>query len=256
MKQPSTQELLTKYHAGTLTEAEEQLLEEYIEQGKIALEELQDLHSLHEKLGTLLQAEAQPSDAMRRNFQQQLAQWKAPIRPVHRSFTWIQAAAAVVVLIVGIGIGSFLRNDSGPANQLEALSSELGEMREMLALSMLDQQSPSKRMKAVYMAQEIPDASEAVVSALLKTLCNDENVNVRLITLEVLFSYSQDPTVREGLIKAIPYQDSPLVQLAIAEAMVALQEKNSVNALKGLMEKEFTPDEVKDQLQRSIQTLM
>ena len=77
-------------------------------------------------------------------------------------------------------------------------------------LNMLEKESTSERLKAVNLTQGMDNASEKVVEALLQTLNNDPNVNVRLSALEALFPYASNPKVREGLIQSISQQESPL----------------------------------------------
>jgi hypothetical protein len=100
------------------------------------------------------------------------------------------------------------------------------------------------------------NASEKVTNALFTTLNHDENVNVRLAALEALTSYSKDSAVRAKLIASISAQDSPLVQVAMAELMVAIQEKKSVEALKQLLNSDRTPKEVKTKISESIKVLI
>ena len=47
-----------------------------------------------------------------------------------------------------------------------------------------------------------------------------------------------------------------MVQVALAEVMVALQEKNAVDPLKKILDKERTPKEVKEKIEESISTLL
>jgi DNA polymerase III delta subunit len=99
-------------------------------------------------------------------------------------------------------------------------------------------------------------ASEKVTNALFATLNHDENVNVRLAALEALKSYSKGSAVRAKLIESIIIQDSPLVQMALAELMVSIQEKKSVEALKKVMQSDKTPKEVKSKISESIKVLI
>jgi hypothetical protein len=69
----------------------------------------------------------------------------------------------------------------------------------------------------------------------LATLNNDPNVNVRLTTLEALTHFARDPVVREGLIQSILQQESPLVQAALADVMLRLQEKRAIPSFKKLL---------------------
>lgn len=239
---------------GELSPSQEQMLERYIEQGWISLEELEDLDLLHKKVGKLVNTNPDSSEFLA------MPNWdiaqQTPSGLGAKKRIWYPLAAAVLALLLGIGIGSWSGSTDSRPDQIDRLSAELKDMRELLTLSMLEKNSPSERMKAVYLTQEMPRVSDKVSAALLQTLMQDPNANVRLVTLEVLLGYANDPAVREGLIKAIPHQDSPLVQLAIAEAMVALQEKSSVEALRELLDQERTPSEVKAELKKSIDILM
>ena len=51
-------------------------------------------------------------------------------------------------------------------------------------------------------------------------------------------------------------QESPLVQLNLAELMAAIQEKKSVSELQKLVDSDNTPKEVKDKIRKSIAVLI
>ena len=91
-----------------------------------------------------------------------------------------------------------------------------------------------------------------VIDALLTTLNEDPNVNVRLATLGALTKLADDPRVREGLVHSIEQQDSPIMQLAIADVMVKLQEKRSVRSLQRLLNKKDINPKVKLNIEKSI----
>jgi hypothetical protein len=77
-----------------------------------------------------------------------------------------------------------------------------------------------------------------------------------LAALDALKVYSRDSLVRSKLIESIAIQDSPLVQIALAELMVSIQEKKSVNALKQLLQSDKTAKEVKTKISESIEVLI
>ena len=119
--------------------------------------------------------------------------------------------------------------------QLEALTAQVHEMREMMMLSLLQNPSASERLRAVSYTSEIRHVNPNIAAALLATLNNDPNVSVRLTTLEALTHFARDPVVREGLIQSILQQDSPLVQAALADAMLKLQEKRAIQPFKKII---------------------
>jgi HEAT repeat protein len=125
-----------------------------------------------------------------------------------------------------------------------------------MVLTLISQSSATDRLKAVGYTSELQQADERVIQALLFTLNHDENVNVRLVTVEALFRFADAPAVREGLVRSIAQQESPLVQLALADVMVALQEKRSVAPLSELLRRQATDFYVKEKLESSIRVLL
>jgi hypothetical protein len=152
-------------------------------------------------------------------------------------------------------IGYLLQSNSGK-QEVTQLTEQVSELKEMMMLSLLEKESASQRLKAVSLTSEMDQVSDKVTEALFTTLNSDENVNVRLAALEALKSYVKNSKVRSGLIAAISKQDSPLVQVSLAELMVAIQEKKSVGALKQLLENENTPKEVRTKISESIEVLI
>jgi hypothetical protein len=57
------------------------------------------------------------------------------------------------------------------------------------------------------------------MNALLASAREDPNVNVRLAAIDALASHADQPPVRSGLIDTLSVEDSPLVQLAVLEAV-------------------------------------
>ena len=146
-------------------------------------------------------------------------------KPFYRHFSnpvW-RIAAGISLFLMGWFGASWFGTGAPDNHQLASLSSEVVKLRETLVLSMIDQNSPVERIKAVNMMDQMEPADGKIIQSLLSTLENDENDNVRLIALDALIKYAHQPTVREGLINAISKQTSPMVQLRLAEIMVSLQ---------------------------------
>ena len=97
-----------------------------------------------------------------------------------------------------------------------------------MVLTLLDQPSANKRLQAVNEVNKLSSVTKTITKALFSTLNNDTNVNVRLSAIEALANYTEIPEVREGLIASIMNQKSPMVQIALADLMVKLQEKKAV----------------------------
>lgn len=169
----------------------------------------------------------------------------------------MQLAYTIVLIVVGLGIG-FLMNRQGydSKKEMAALSSQVHDMKEMMMLSLLENPSASERIRGVSYTNEIKSANKEVIGALLSTLNNDPNVNVRLVTLEALTQYSNDATVREGLVQSIVQQDSPLVQAALADVMLKLQEKKSIQSFRKLLQQKDLDHSIRNKIEQTITGLI
>ncbi|MEN0004359.1 MAG: HEAT repeat domain-containing protein [Bacteroidota bacterium] len=255
--------LIERYNQGLLTLAEEVDLEQGIELGIISLEQLDDLYELDQQLEQALYT--QPQQSMRLDFHQMLEAEKIKLEqapPMRQLWSTIwrkpmyQWGVAALLVLGGIGIGQLWQAAPAEDTEIAQLSNQLQDMQEMMMLTLLEQKSTSKRLQAVSLTQNMDEASSKVTEALLFTLQNDRNVNVRLATLDALLPYTEDPNVRKGLVEAIAFQDSPLVQMAMAEIMVSLQEKSSIQPLQEIIDRETTPDEVKVNLKKNLEILL
>jgi hypothetical protein len=139
--------------------------------------------------------------------------------------------------------------------QLAALTAQVHEMRELMMLSLLQNPAASERLRAVSYTSEITHVNPNIAAALLATLNNDPNVNVRLTTLEALTHFARDPVVRQGLIQSILQQDSPLVQAALADVMLKLQEKRSIPSFKKLLLQKDLNGMVRSKIEETITRL-
>lgn len=179
----------------------------------------------------------------------------------------VQTAAAAPVTIKRPDTGLAVQAAVQPAKQvaeekpasenkqLEALTAQVHEMREIMMLSLLQNPSASERLRAVSYTSEIRHVNPNIAAALLATLNNDPNVNVRLTTLEALAHFARDPVVREGLIQSILQQESPLVQAALADVMLKLQEKRAIQPFKKLLQQKDLNGMVRVKIEQTITRL-
>ena len=244
---------------GDISENEEKALEEFLAANPDIASELDGLEqtwSLFEEI-----ERPEPSHAMDARFEGMMvayAEKQQTARP--GVLDWIAAQmtkswqVALASLVMGLFIGWWMLPSQDQQQDIKQLSSEIQSMKEMMLLTLIEQPKAQERIRAVNLAAELPKADEKVVDALITTLNNDENVNVRLASLESLVRYADQPNVREALVGALTMQESPLVLIAIADVLVAIQEKSSVETMEKLQEN--TEDEfVKEKLNESIETL-
>jgi HEAT repeat protein len=260
MNSDKIQTLIQRYNAMQADPEEMKEIESLIESGKIDLMDLEDLNGLDQRLSAF--ESPSPSLKLDDKFYEMLRGERVPAKTSgwKNFFAWPdfapRLALASLTMVIGIGIGLFLRSPVQKDQQIEMLGQEVSDLKELMMLSLLEKESATDRLKAVSLTQEMDQASQKVTSALLQTLNSDENVNVRLAALDALKPYSHESKVREALIRSISKQDSPLVQISLAELMAALQAKSSVKELEKILHNENTPVDVRKKIEESIKVLI
>jgi hypothetical protein len=218
--------------------------------------EAQELKDLWGTLGAL--PEEDPSLAMRTRFYDSLREWRRQESTRRQPLWWLrhpafQAAAAVLILAVGVGTGFLLRGrDSVEVSQLRG---EVYNMRQLVALSLMQQQSASDRLRGVNFAYHVEQSDPQVLGALLTAVNHDPSVNVRLAAVDALRNFNDSPIGRRGVVQALAKQDSPLVQIAILDQIVELHEKSAVQNIQFLLSSQTLNPDVRQRAQWALKQL-
>lgn len=266
------QEQLVDWFDNQLPTAEREALQKHLSQCLDCQRELDELQQVWQRLGN--SPTPQPTEQLRPAFYAMLSEFKQEVATTQPSVWKILGAKfeqfwkpqmvsrlAYGVLLVGAGLvaGYWFTARQGSEvayqQQINTLSAEVQEMRQMMLLSLIENPSATERLRAVSYTNEMDQVDNRVVEALLTTLNNDDNVNVRLVTLEALAELAQNPHVREGLVHSLTRQESPLVQVALADVMVKLQEKRSIKVFKQLLRKDDLNTLVKSKIEQTIKDL-
>lgn len=251
--------LIDRYNSMSADAAEIHEVEQLIESGMIRLEDLKVLHDLQENLHAIQVPE--PTAALDDRFYSMLKkEGRISVAIDWKSFFSFKVMAprlafASVLLVAGFIAGRLMAPGREDSPQMRQLGQEVSSLKELMMLSLLEKESATDRLKAVSLTEEMDQASKKVTTALIQTLNNDENVNVRLAALDALRPYSRESSVREALIRSIGKQESPLVQISLAELMAELQAKGSVEELEKILRSNSTPEEVKKKIRESIQVI-
>jgi anti-sigma factor RsiW len=164
------------------------------------------------------------------------------------SLTWFyRVAAAVVLIVVGGGVGYWISEQQKNADQLEAMKHELEITRQLVMSRLGDEQSASQRILGVQAAYAVEETDTEIVDALIKVMNEDPNSNVRLAAIDALGKFSADQKVRSALISSLSVQTDPVVQIALIQLMVQMKEKNAVKSLERIIEDDKTLPAVKDE---------
>lgn len=252
------------YLAGVLSAKEQEQFEGFLKDNPEYAEQYKELVETWKIVSTASTPE--PSNQMDEVFFTMLsaAIEKEVAKPPKKSFAEVlsglfkpQLAYGLLLLGVGLGIGYFMNSSSGTiSNQILVADKETEAIRQKLVLTLLEQPSANQRLQGVSEANKFNDVDEIVVKALLQTLNSDSNVNVRLAAIESLTNYIDHSVVRQGLVQSIPNQESPLVQITLANLMVALQEKSSIEPFQQLLKEKELDTTVQKKIEKSIESII
>lgn len=267
MKCEHYREMFLDRNEGLLGASERAELQQHLDSCATCREEMVAMQLIWDKLGDI--NVPKPSDEMGLKFQAMLNDFKQSADQPSWWAGWLERAKqlwqlqyrmplafAMLAVVMGIGAAFWLARNGREGQQLQTLQTEVHELKQTMLLAMLDNPLASERIKAVSYTSDITHLDKKVIEALLETLNNDPNVNVRLSTLDALSQLGNYPEVRSGLIQSIAGQDSPLVQSTIADVMLKLQEKRSVKPFKELLKQKGLDDDVRDKIKTTITKLI
>ncbi len=228
------------------------------------IQSLQDIKTAWDDLGDFTIPE--PPSRMQDQFFQSLQSFEAH---QSRPSNWIEKVKAIdwsaplyrwssmaLLFVAGIAIGYLFKGGASEMTQSLPIATNESPLQQQTFVALKNDRSVSERLKGVQLARQLEKPNEVIINALNKALLYDPNVNVRLSAIESMLFFSEQPKVRSHLVKAIPLQTSPLVQLALAEAMLVLQEKSAVDELEQLIQSDHVEIEVKKELEKTVQILL
>jgi len=163
------------------------------------------------------------------------ARWHATFAslvPERRSGMFWQLAFAMACLVIGVLVGVNLPGRNNARNNVEL--AEVAKLREMVALSLLQQQSASERLRGVDYTGNLQTMQPEVVAALIQAVAHDANVNVRLAAIDALSKVATHPGVVESLTRSLPQQDSPMVQAELIDYLINAHDRHAVGTLEQL----------------------
>lgn len=250
MKCGDVREAFAEYLAGSLDAERTDALERHTSTCAACQAEYADVEALWQALRSIPAAPV-PSTRMRERFSAMVESERASTdrRPASRRvrgrtpgfLSWTREPLAQFGLAASLLVGGFVlgratmpREAKPPSNEIAEVRGELRDMRQMLTLSLLQQQSATERLRGVSSTAQIDQPGSEVVAALLDTLLHDPNVNVRLAAVDALRRFSDRPEVRNGTKRAAADASSPMLQVAIIDFMVETADPDAPALLRRL----------------------
>lgn len=243
--------ILIDYLAGELSEEEQQVVEQQIADSPEWQRELEYLSGIYQDLQSL--PDREPSNNLRDGFSSMLA---SAIEAEKKSgqiirlstYRWIgRVAAAAIILTFGIFIGQKWSLYQLQQDRVAMLEHELYRTKLDME-NLMQQSSTSRRIKAVNLAYDVPEVDSEIVDNLEYLLNRDESVNVRLTALEALSKFAASSNkAKQVLIGAMRYQNKPIVQIGLIQALIELQDEEVLPVLEDLIEDQEVLEIVKDE---------
>ncbi|MFW6175859.1 MAG: HEAT repeat domain-containing protein [Acidobacteriota bacterium] len=182
--------------------------------------------------------------------------WRRVLDSIPTGRSGFQLAYGLLALILGVGIGSLVTGGGpGPGDgpsDIDRLRTEVRALHELVALSLLDAPSATERLKGVAFGSRMDRPDREVLDALLQAATDDPNVNVRLAAIEALAPVASEPRVLEPLARALPEQDSPSVQVALVDILLASDGETARQAAVSLLEREEVHPDVRRHVQERL----
>jgi len=210
----------------SLTESERSELKSHLAGCADCRQEQQSLVLLWQRLGQVPPVDPGPAVrarfyAMLQGYERGLENARTPLGARHKIREWFRGSnlrwlpvpvGLAVVLAVGGFLGGYaLRAQRNGHEEMAGLRQEVREMRRMVTISLLQQQSASERLKGISWSSHVSDADPEFLSTLFRTLNYDQNVDVRLASVDALSRFA-----------------------GIPDALVQLQARQSIDVLRHL----------------------
>ncbi|RPH37549.1 hypothetical protein EHM92_02400 [bacterium] len=270
MSEQHVTEHLSAYMSGDLDESLSRLVREHLAACDACSREFNALRGIWDGLGRL--PEEQPGEALSKGFYDMLNGYEQAVRHSESLaarmrggramvLSWLSSPAfqvgfAVVMLGVGLFFGRFLGGGNTNSQEMAQLRDEVRQLGNLLTVSLLQQESASERLKGVSWSQRVDGDDAEIIDALIRTMKYDRNVNVRLAALDVLARYANRPRVHQEIVRAFPAQASPLMQVALVDLLVQINDAESRAALQQALK---TPDlnpVVQKRIKQGIQVML
>ena len=268
MKCEEVEATIIDYLDNTLGDRLRQEIEKHLETCERCLDELRT----SQKVLQLISKEAmvKPDDSLRINFYHMLhseikkSEGRIAVPSQISSIPWYnhsryRIAAGFAILICGTLLGVFIHSgiiNSSNTNELKQLQSEVTALKKTAMFTMLKEESSSDRIQAVNYADDLEKPDENVIEALIKTLNQDKNVNVRMAAAYALAKFADQPSVCDSLVKSLSFQDDPILQVTLINILVEKKEKSAIKPIQLIIKNKTTLKEVKEVAENGIRLLI
>lgn len=238
--------LLIDYIDGLLTGADREAVEAELEtrtEVRLRYEQLKEVMGVLDSLRPM-----EPAEGIEIKFRQYLTgEALKTERRIPLTHAIYRLAAAIALVITGIGIGYWISHQQAHEAELLTLNQKIEQTRALVMDKLGDKQSASQRLVGVNAAYRSDAADAAIIHALIRVMNEDPNSNVRLSAVEALGRFNEEPGVRTALISSLSIQTDPVVQIALIHLMVEIKETGAMKSLEQITHDEDVLPAVRDE---------
>jgi hypothetical protein len=266
MKCEEIESMMVDYLDMVLEDSQKAVVEKHLETCERCLDQVRDYREMLDKVNP--DKFELPDENLRINFYHMLHQEIGKLgmendKPLNRPrfVSGIPApfriAAGVALFLAGSLAGALIFQHTGKRNaELADMKIEMQNMKEMVMLSMLKEESPSQRIQAVSYTDDLMEPDSKVLNALATTLNNDRNVNVRIAAAYSLARFSGRQQVRDTLVASLGKQTEPIIQVILMNILVEMKESKAVRPMQLIMSDDKSLKEVREVAEKGISLLL
>jgi hypothetical protein len=257
MEKSNLENKIVDYLDGKLSKSEIEAFEAQLKTDNDLQQEVKEFKTLFS--GFSSEKNVMPSEQLATNFERLLEDEKnnqVKVVSIHSKSTklaWqaFKIAASITALLGVFIMGRYSKQEQLNTSLAEA-HQEVLEYKEATLISLLGNESASKRIQGVQLLEEFDQPDKDIVSALGEKMLRDESTNVRLSAMEALSKFSYSDQVKTIFIRALETENNPSIQVALIEILGQLQEKKAIAPLKRLLEKEETQPFIKKEINNAL----
>lgn len=163
----------------------------------------------------------------------------------------LRIAAGLALLVTSYSIGHFTAHQKR-SEELTVAENEVQQAKQIALISLLENQSASKRIQGVQYIEEFTAPDTLVIGALVERLLQDDNTNVRLSAMEALSGFRNSQRVKQAFVQALRTEKDPSIQIAIIQNLVQMQEKKAIGPMQDLLQNEETQPFIKEEITNAL----
>lgn len=168
----------------------------------------------------------------------------------------LQLAYGLLALALGVALGALVFGGGEGGGDVRELRGEVRALHELVALSLLDGPSATERLQGVSYGARVERPDREVLAALVSAATGDLSVNVRLAAIEALAPRAAEPRIFEPLVRALPQEESPLVQVALVDVLLESDGEAARRAALRLAQDDETHPEVRRHVRERLGSLL